>query len=125
MDIEDIKCYVEENVAAIGEVRDIASKFGASADGLRKMFRRSVGIPLSEYIILKRIAAAKTFLEQTDMPCFQVCFKVGFAREDSGLRTFKRRVGMTMIQYRLASRQKPVLRRVVNVYQAVQALCTR
>ena len=124
MDIKKIRGYVDENAAGIREVWDIASKFGVSADSLRKTFRRVVGIPLSEYIILRKVSEAKVLREKTDMMCFQICFKVGFAREDSGLRAFKRLVGMTMIQYRVASRNNLPVRHVAEAYPAVLAFCT-
>lgn len=124
MDIEEIKNYVRANLAYIWEVRDIAVRFNVRADTFRKKFSRAEGIPLSKYIRQLRVAKAKELLEWTEKSCFEICYEVGFSREDSGQRTFKAEVGMTMNEYRTESRKKhPVVRYIRPAASVVSFNC--
>lgn len=106
MDTEAVKRYIERNVKRVRGVGPLAADLHTSPEKLRKEFRRTEGIPISMFITNTKVEQAKKLLEETGKYCFEICFEVGFPREDGGARTFKRVTGMTMQEYRSAVRSK-------------------
>lgn len=86
----------------------LADDLKVPAETLRKQFRRREGIPISKFIRLMKVENAKKLLTETDKYCFEICYEVGFPREDGGSRTFKQVTGMTMVEYREAERRKGI-----------------
>ena len=100
MDTEDVKRYIERNVRRVCGVGPLAAELKVPPERLRKEFRRTAGIPISKFITQTKVEQAKKLLKETGKYCFEICFEVGFPREDGGSRTFKRVTGMTMEEYR-------------------------
>lgn len=106
MDTEHVKKYIKRNVKRVYGVAPLAADLEIPAETLRKQFRRREGIPISRFIRLVKVEIAKKLLAETDKYCFEICYEVGFQREDGGSRTFKQVTGMTMGEYREANRGK-------------------
>ncbi len=104
MDTEKVKDYIGLNLRSVCGVAPLAADLQISPDKLRKEFRRKEGLPLSRFILITKVENAKKLLADTDRYCFEICFDVGFSREDVGARIFKRVTGMTMLQYRESAR---------------------
>jgi len=98
--IGSIKQVIEDHLCELRTVSDVAKAADVSCETLKKTFRRAVGIPLSNYIIDVRISRMKDLLAHQNLSCFQICYNVGFKREDTGSKVFKRKMGMTMLEYR-------------------------
>lgn len=106
MDTNQVKEYIERNAGKLCGVVPLANDLRIPAETLRKQFRRREGIPISRFIRRIKVENAKRLLAETDKYCFEICFEVGFSREDGGSRTFKRVTGMTMQEYRGISKGK-------------------
>jgi AraC-like DNA-binding protein len=104
IDIAQVKQWIELNIKDVHTLEDVAKQWHCSAETLRKEFWRNEGRNLSDFIIESRIRRAKKLLIETDLLCKEVCFEAGFCRDDSGAEVFKRRVGMTMMQFRTKHR---------------------
>lgn len=104
IDIDMIKEFIRTNLKDVRGVEDMADKFSLSPETLRKEFLRKEKKSLRVFLEKARIDKMKKLLETSDIRCFEVCFEAGFRREDSGAKTFKRKVGMTMDAYRAMSR---------------------
>ena len=100
IDTERVKTYIEEHIDELRVIGDVARSLDVSEETLRKTFRRRGGMSLSAFMAATRVERAKQLLHDTDLRCFEICDRVGFTREDSGAKTFKRLAGMTMEQYR-------------------------
>ena len=72
MDIEDVKRYIEGNLKSVCGLSSISSRYKVSTETLRKEFRRTEKIPISQFISAARIEQAKNLLGHTDMSCFEV-----------------------------------------------------
>lgn len=108
MPMERIKEFIELNLHEIRTVEEIGKKLKLSNETLRKEFRRTEGITISDYLRMRRISRMKLLLLETNLCCFEVCFEVGFAREDTGSKVFKRVTGVTMKKFR-NQRESPIL----------------
>lgn len=105
MDTEQVKEYIGLNARKVWGVAPLAADLQIPFDKLRKEFRRKEGLPLSRFILMTKVENAKKLLAETDKYCFEICFDVGFPREDVGARIFKRMTGMTMLEYREEKRR--------------------
>jgi len=109
--IQEVKAFINMNMRDVHTQEDIAKRFNYSVETLRKDFRRKEGRALHEFILRARIEMAKKLLIQTDFPCKEICFKVGFKREDSGARSFKENTGVPMKEFRMKYRNGEKLQR--------------
>lgn len=119
LEIEAVKQYIRQNLNQIHLVADVAKRFGVSGETLRKEFSRQVRIPFSRYLAMQRLEAMKNMLLESDLLCFQVAYQVGFRRQDSAAKNFKRLTGMSMQQYRKQQRERRHDRSWVQKAQAM------
>ena len=104
-DPEKIKRYIRNRISHIGTNQEVADHFDVSSETLRRRFRRAEGMSLSRFITQVRVEKAKALLRETDLLCFEICFVVGFTREDTGAKVFKRVAGCTMQAWRVRNGQ--------------------
>ncbi len=102
---EKIRRYVRSHVGHIRTIQDVAHHFEVSSETLRRAFRRAEGVSLSRFITQVRVEKAKALLRETDLLCFEICYAVGFTREDTGAKVFKRETGCTMQAWRARNSQ--------------------
>lgn len=95
----EVKLFVEQNIKDVKTIQCVAEKLNVPYDTLRKSFLRVERIPLADYITMKKVQAMKELLLMADHPCFYICYEFGY-REDSGAKIFKKRTGMTMLEFR-------------------------
>ncbi len=91
---------IETSYAALGGPEDIAAAVGLPLETLRKAFRRETGVAPWEYLDRVRVAEAKRLLAETNLRAYEVGLAVGWDREDSASRSFRRVAGTTMREYR-------------------------
>ena len=87
--------------------RTLALRAGVSESYLATRFKAEVGMTLSRWLRLKRIARAKELLRREDLSASQVAEQVGILDVSYFIRLFKRETGMTPGEYRARLRQTP------------------
>ena len=78
----------------------LAERSGVSARHLRRLFVKSYGIGVREYIMNVRIEKAKKLLHETVLPIETVISKVGYSSPRYFRKLFKAQTGKTMSEYR-------------------------
>ncbi len=79
----------------------LSGEFGVSKYYLSREFKRYMGIPLNEYLIVLRINHAKELLRYSpDMTVEQIAFACGFRHVSHFINLFKRHEKSTPLQYR-------------------------
>ena len=106
IDTQELKRIICRHYQEIRSIEDVAAYTEFSSETIRKDFVRKEHLRLSQFIAREIIMKAKQLLEQTKMPCRQICFAVGFSREEVGERVFKRIVGKTMKEHRECSQSQ-------------------
>lgn len=96
----DLKKFIADNIRSVKCVSELAAILNISEETIRKDFKRLEGITLCAFIRITRVEEAKKRLLYSRLSCAEICFAVGFQREESGSRIFKRVVGITMTEYR-------------------------
>lgn len=67
---------------------------------LSNLFKKEVGIPLSEYVVRTRIEDSKYFLAHSSLPIVDIAVLFGFCNQSYYARQFKRYASMTPTAYR-------------------------
>ena len=76
---------------------------GLSEQYLYRLFKQSTGLRPMEYMLSRRVSAARVYLETTDLPISSVASRSGFHNTSYFYRSFRKFVGMSPLAYRQAS----------------------
>jgi two-component system, response regulator YesN len=80
--------------------KDIAKHVFLNEDYLSRLFKKEVGIPLSNYIIEERINLAKDLLRRTDLSISDVASSVGYSNFSHFTKVFKKLIGANPKDFR-------------------------
>ena len=91
--------YICDNLHSHLTAEDIARQAGYNRSHLAVIFKRETGVSISDYIIQKRIEAAKTLMI-TDTPLSEVADMLGFSSQSHFCKRFRELTGMSPKEYR-------------------------
>lgn len=78
----------------------LSNKFSISKYHLSREFKRYIGTPLNEYIILTRLNHAKELLKYSDLTVEEIAFSCGFHQVTHFINLFKKREKLTPLRFR-------------------------
>lgn len=81
-------------------VAELAAGTGLSADHFGRLFKRSAGVTLRQFIIRRRVSRASHMLETTIKPIIEIAHECGFADQVHLTRAFGRIMGTTPAAFR-------------------------
>lgn len=87
--------YIEAHLGEDVTLLRLARVSGVSASHLRALFKRSIGVPVHEYVIQRRVERARTLLLRGDLPASQVALDAGFSHQSHMARCMRRVLGVT------------------------------
>ena len=85
-------------------VRDLAARLGVSRRTLARRFADRLGTSPGAWLLSHRVTAARTLLEETDLPVEAIAARVGLTSAVNLRRRFRAQVGTTPGAYRRAFR---------------------
>lgn len=97
--VREILTYIEENYHQRLSSAQLARTFFLSESTLNRLFRRHVGRTVSHLIEAKRLSHAEQMLRE-DATVTEACFRSGFSDCSRFIACFKKRFGMTPLQYK-------------------------
>lgn len=86
-----IEAHLDQDLS-LARLADVA---GVSASHLKTLFRRSLGLPVHEYVIQRRVERAKALLVAGHLPASQVALEAGFSHQSHMARHMRRLLGVT------------------------------
>jgi AraC family transcriptional regulator len=89
--LKQVLAYIEDNLGENLSLKEIAVVAGLSISHCKTAFRASIGQPVHQYVIQRRVERARELLSQADMSITQVALETGFAHQ-SHLAFHMRRV---------------------------------
>lgn len=92
--------FIFSNIYEDINLDDIAEKVGISPNYLPVLFRKEVGIPISEYINQIKIDEAKKLISYSQKPLAEISALLNFSDQSYFTKVFKKFVGTTPKQYR-------------------------
>lgn len=98
--VEEATNYIRQNLDRELSVAEIADHVGMNREYCTKLFKKSTGYNLKEYIVNEKMKAAKTLLSTTELPITLISSHVGYGNYSNFTRSFKQITGMTPLEYR-------------------------
>jgi AraC family transcriptional regulator len=87
--------YIEENLARDVSLAELAAVAGLSVTHFKRLFRESVGLPVHQYLIRRRVERAKHLLGETELPISRIALEAGFAHQSHLARHMRRVLGVS------------------------------
>jgi Response regulator containing CheY-like receiver domain and AraC-type DNA-binding domain len=92
--------YIYEHLHEPIRLAHLAGFTGHNASYLSTLFQKEMGIPISDYILSKRIEAAKNMLKYSTYSYAEIGATLAFSSQSHFTRAFKQRTGYTPKAYR-------------------------
>jgi AraC family transcriptional regulator len=94
--IDYIYVHIKERIT----VEDLAAHTGLSPSYLSRLFKKEIGISISDYIREKKIEKAQNLLKFCDYSLIEIATYLSFSSQSHFIQQFKKIVGMTPKKYR-------------------------
>jgi AraC-like DNA-binding protein len=98
--VERIEAYLQDNLANIIILDDLAVHLGVSVSMVTRAFRQAHGISVMAHLQTLRMREAATLLDQTDLPVAVIGARIGLDDPSYFCRRFRQYYRVTPLQYR-------------------------
>lgn len=98
--IRKVITYIRTDLTADLSLKSMAEQLNVNASYLSSLFKKEMGVPLTEYVNTCRINHAQMLLLSTDLPTKSIALQCGISDMYYFSRMFKRMTGMTPKNYR-------------------------
>jgi len=98
--VDRVVTYLDTHYRETVRPSELADRFAISYTHLRRLFRRTMGQSIKEYITCKRISLAKGLLLEGVRPIKRVAAAVGYGDEYYFMRLFRRHTGTSPGKFR-------------------------
>lgn len=95
--------YIHRHLHEQIYISELAEQVYLNEQYLARLFKKTLGLSILEYITQERLRLAKELLRSTDRPINRVADSVGYDNYSYFTRLFKRETGMTPQEYRQRS----------------------
>jgi AraC family transcriptional regulator len=93
--LRQVLSYIESNLDQAISLRDIAGVAGLSVSHFKGLFRQSVGVPVHQYLIRRRVERATSLLRKSQLSISQIALETGFAHQSHLARHMRRLLGVS------------------------------
>jgi AraC family transcriptional regulator len=100
--LRSILDYIDANLDANLSLEELAGLAGVMTHQFGRAFKRKVGEPPHRYVLARRVEAARSLLRATDQAIADIAFATGFSSQSHMTTTFRREIGVTPAQLRIA-----------------------
>ncbi len=94
--------YINDHLDREVSLADLAAAVDLSPYHFTRLFKQSMGSAPHQYLIERRIEAAKRLLSTTQLSIAEIAYQVGLSSQSHLTTLFRKRVGMTPAAYRNA-----------------------
>ncbi|WP_296981053.1 GlxA family transcriptional regulator [Thalassolituus sp. UBA1505] len=98
--IRRVQQWLEQNFSGPVTIDDVAAKFGFGVRNFKRRFKEATDQTPISYLQNIRLERAKYLLESTRRPISSITFDVGYEDVNSFRRLFRKRVGVSPMEYR-------------------------
>jgi AraC family transcriptional regulator len=92
--LKQVLSFIEEHLAEDLSLEQIAAVAGVSASHMKALFRISMGMPVHQYVIQRRVERAKALIMQDSLSTAEIALAAGFAHQSHMARHMRRLLGM-------------------------------
>lgn len=87
--------HIEANLSLPLSLAELAGDVGLSPSHLKTLFRRTMGLPVHQYVVRRRVERARMLLEKGTGTIAEVALEVGFADQSHLARWMRRVLGVS------------------------------
>jgi AraC family transcriptional regulator len=98
--LREVLSYVEDNLGRELSLKEIADVAGLSVSHCNTAFLKSVGMPVHQYVIRRRVDRAKTLLGEGKLSISQIAVEAGFAHQSNLAYHVRRLLGVSPLSLR-------------------------
>ena len=98
--VERAKVIMLENINKEIDIHEIASNLGTSYSWFRKVFKEYTGFAPAQYFLELKLRKSKELLLESNMAVKEIAYHLNFSSYEYFLSFFKKRVGVTPLEYR-------------------------
>jgi AraC family transcriptional regulator len=91
--LKGVVMFIEDRLAEDLSLDQIAAVAGISPSHLKTVFAKSLGMPVHQYVIQRRVERAKELLTRTDLSITEIALAAGFAHQSHLARHMRRMLG--------------------------------
>jgi AraC family transcriptional regulator len=91
--LKQVLSFIEENLSQDLSLEQIAAVANVSPSHLKAVFRKSMGVPVYQYVIQRRVELAKSLLLEENLSVAEVALAAGFAHQSHLARHMRRVLG--------------------------------
>jgi AraC family transcriptional regulator len=91
--LKQVLSFVEDNLSQDLSIDQLAAVARVSPSHLKDVFRRSMGVPVYQYVIQRRVELAKSLLSKNNLSIAEVASASGFAHQSHLARHMRRVLG--------------------------------
>jgi AraC family transcriptional regulator len=93
--LRQVLSYIEDHLATDLSLENIAQVAGVSVSHCKAQFHRSVGVPVYQYVIRRRVEHAARLLREGELPISQIALESGFSHQSHLARHMRRVLGIS------------------------------
>jgi AraC family transcriptional regulator len=93
--LKQVIAYIEDNLGANLPLEDIAGAAGLSVSHCNAAFRKSIGQPVHQYVVQRRVERAGELLREGQLTIREVALETGFAHQSHLAFHMRRILGVT------------------------------
>lgn len=95
--------YIYNHIHYRVTISEIAEHLNLSESYLSKLFHKEMGIPISQYILDKKIDKAKNLLQYSEYTIVEIANYLAFSSQSHFIQVFQKKTGMTPHKYRTSN----------------------
>lgn len=104
--ISSILTYIDENLAEIYSLGELADRCNLSLSRFKHLFKKEVGIPPAEYINRKKVEKAEQLLSDSSLSIKEIAYDLGFSSPTYFTTVFKQYKGYAPTQHKKISEKE-------------------
>ena len=93
--LKEVLSYIEDNLSQDLLLRDLASVAGMSVSHFKSLFRESLGMPVHQYLIRRRVERARSLIGEGRLSISQIALETGFAHQSHMAHHMRRLLGVS------------------------------
>jgi AraC family transcriptional regulator len=98
--LKQVLAFIEENLGHDLSLAEIANAASLSVSHCKVLFRQSVGLPVHQYVIRRRVERAVSLLREGNLPISQIALESGFAHQSHLAMHMRRILGISPKTFR-------------------------
>ena len=93
--LKQLLSYIEHNLSERLSLEAIANAGGLSVSHLKASFHKSMGMPVHQYVVRRRVERAALLLQEGNMSVSQIALEAGFSHQSHLARHMRRVLGVS------------------------------